>query len=314
MARPPPRRPGALLRPPGVSSMAPPSSLASLRLGQSGAMMAAMRRFLPFVPFLLLSTAACKAVEPAPTEIDELTHFFFLEFDSPETERLIEGVDNLLAWNGKNGDAEGLGGTLTDIDQSHRDAVGLTDKASFEYLNGVFELVPHPGCSAENMGSIYIYPDQPKLFPGQYEDYKRTYKSGKGCFTDKDCDDAEWEIAIEDKLIGKTLEYELTVQLRRLQREDGSTAAVMSRVWMPSPGRIGGDTEANTFFDQSYQIEIFAHQSGSKNLHLYGLWNSGGLRGTDPDADIWSNQYLKGVEDWDDRLDELCNEDRGLWQ
>lgn len=255
----------------------------------------------------------CKQVEPAPTELDELTHFFFLEFDTDETERLVEGLDNLDAWYEKNGDPEGLTGSLTDIDQSHRDAVGLTESASFEYINGVFELVPHQKCSVEDMGEINIFEDQPTLFPGQYEDYSRVYREGKQCFPKGECDYAEWVVSIQDSMVGKTMTYDMVVEMRRVRREDGESAGILTRVWLPEPGLLGGEPDGNTFFDQSYQIETVTPMSAKSNLHLYGVWNSGGLKGFDPDADIWTNQYLKGVEDWNDRVDELCDEDRGLW-
>jgi hypothetical protein len=264
-------------------------------------------------PLLALLSLGCRQLEPAPTELDALAHFFFLEFDSEETGRLVEGLDNLDAWYEDHGDPEGLGGSLTDVDQAARDAVGLDDSASFEYINGVFELVPHQGCSVEDMGTINLYEDQESLFPGQYEDYGRSYREGRGCFSDGDCDDAEWMVSIQDSMVGKTMTYDMVVQMRRVRREDGEAAGILTRVYMPEPGLLGGEPDGNTFFDQSYQIETATPHSARSNLHFYGVWNSGGLRGFDPDAEIWTNQYLKGVEDWNDRLDELCAEDRGLW-
>jgi hypothetical protein len=261
---------------------------------------------------LSMLLGGCKKVEPAPEELDDLTHFFFLEFDGEEA-LLVEGVDNLLAWNEKNGDPAGVGGSITKIDQRHRDAVGLTSKASFEFLTGVYELREHPDCSVEDFSSIYLFKDQPTLFPDEYEDYSRTYDGNEDCFLDQTCDRAEYEIWISDRMIGKSLEYTLVIQLRRLLDADGALSAVVARTWMPSEALVGGETDSATFFDQSYQIEVFAPRKGQRSLHHYGLWNSGGVRGFSSDGDFWKNQYLDGVTEWNDHLDRLCDQDRGLW-
>lgn len=265
-----------------------------------------------------LPAAACRQVEPAPTELEDLMHFFFLEFDSEDEERLQEGVDNLLAWQASDGSAEGSTGSLGVLGAEAKEAVGLDGDLSDEWLKGVFELVPREGCTAREHGDIYAFHDQPELFPGQYDGYSRTYHTEVECYRDQSCEEAEWSAHIEGNVGLAKGTYDYVVQLRDLQSTSGETIT-MTRAWLPEPAVVG-DEEAEedpeqegTFFDQSYSIEVFAPLAGD-SLHLYALWNSAGHPLFSPDNEFWERQYLKGVEDWNDRLDELCTEDRDLWR
>lgn len=254
----------------------------------------------------------CKAVPDAPKAIDDLTHFFFLEYDSEDTESLHAGVDNLQEWHEDLGDPEGFGGKLTDIGDEHREAIGLKGGADYTWITGVFELVEHPRCSAQDMADIYLANNQMQLFEGNYDEYGRSGQTNFSCFKDGSCDEAHWNTHITTTMVGKDMTSDLYVELRRLRDAEGQSVGILCRSWMPRPAEVGGETDGNTFFDQSYTIEAFVPMGG-RNLHLYGLWNSGGLDGLDPEANFWADQYLKGVEDWNDRMDELCDEDRGLW-
>lgn len=261
---------------------------------------------------LLWLVLACKSVDPAPSDLDELTHFFYLEFDSEDEARLLDGIDNLqAAW-----DREGnIAGGVTGVDEAHREAVGMSPKADFSAIYGVFEIVERSGCSADELGELYLYDDQESLFPGKYDDYGRSYDGNQGCFRKGDCDRAEYEVSIAQNIIGKALDYEMVIQLRRLRDEQGDTAAVFVRSYMPSPARVGGDTDGPNGFDQTYQIEVLVPQKASRHIHHYAAWNSGRLVGFGPEAeDFWSQRYLSAVEDWNDSLDLLCGEDKNLWK
>lgn len=262
--------------------------------------------------FTVVTSLGCKEVPAAPKALDDLTHFFFLEYDTADELTLVDGAANLKSWHNKNGDPEGLGGELTNIGVEHRRAVGLDTGVSFNNVTGVFELVEHPSCDAQDLANIYLSNNQMELFPGNYNDYGRPDTSGFGCFRDGSCDEAFWTVEIEDSLGFDTAVYSMDVEMKRIYDEEGEPAGILCRSWMPEEALVDGERGGKTFFDQSYTIEVFLDQ-GNKSLHHYGIWNSGGLTGISPDADIWAQQYLKGVEDWNDRIDELCADERSLW-
>ncbi len=268
---------------------------------------------------LLVPLAGCKPLPEAPRDIDALAHFFFLEFDEGAPELITDGGDKLLecadelAWTGAQGAGEEMSGALTDIGEDHRVTVGLDPDVDYSWVNGVYELLPQPGCSVADLEAMYLVDDQPSLFPGQYDAYSRNHVGDKDCYATGDCDSHLYEITIEDKLIGKSLVYTLVIEVRRVVDEVLGTMVVV-RTFMPEPGEIGGETDAATFFDQSYQVEVFTPMADGTALHFYGLWNSGGLKGIDPDNPIWENEYLDGLQDWNDRVGELCTVDRALWE
>jgi len=261
--------------------------------------------------FLLMVLIGCKSLPPAPTELDELIHFFFLEYDNEDEEYLLSGIDNLLEWQSENGAADGTSGEVSDVSPDELTAIEMDPNADLTWLTGIFELIPHRGCTPQDMGHIYLFDDQPSLFPGEYESYGREYHLDPECFYDASCPDASWSLTVTDTLFGRQITYTYMVQMRQIPM--GNDSVVLSRTWMQQPAEIGDDADALTFFDQSYQIEAFAPYEDGDNLHLSGLWISGGIEGLDPEADIWSHQFLDGLQTWGARLDELCNEDRQLW-
>ena len=148
------------------------------------------------------------------------------------------------------------------------------------------------------------------LFPDNYRSYQREFDANFDCYQAGTCDLASWDVSIESSFAG-LLEatYDLKSGLRRIEGVDAEGepwSAMLSRTYMPEPGQVGnGNTGA--FFDQSYQIEVFLDTTDDRSIHLYGMWSSGGLRTLgNPDAPVWSNNYLQGLKDWNYRLDELC--------
>ncbi len=257
---------------------------------------------------LVFAVTACRKVEPAPTELDELTQFFFLEFATGDEERLLEGVDNLEAWHDANGNSAGA---MSPLSEAAKAAVGVDAELGNEWLKGVYELVPHTGCSPEDLAAIYAFDDQPSLFPGSYESYDRTYHAETSDYLDGSASEVSWTSHITASIGFKTGTYDYVIEVRRLGALGEESTLV--RAYMPEPAQVGDSEDGATFFDQSYTIEVFSPRGSTDVLHHYALWNSGGLKGTSPDSEIWERQYLAGLEDWNDRLDELCADDRGLW-
>ena len=160
-----------------------------------------------------------------------------------------------------------------------------------------------------------MFDDQGALFPGRYEDYGRSYDDNRGCFLDQSCDQMEYEVSISQKILGKSIEYGIVGQLRRLRDEDGEPAGILIRSFMPEPALVGGSSDGPNGSDQNYQIEVVVPRKGKSHLHHYGAWSAGRLVGFGPEAeDFWSQRYLSAVEEWHDELDRLCVEDKNVWK
>jgi len=257
---------------------------------------------------LLLALVGCRHADPAPKELDDLLHFFLAQYDLGDTELLLEGGTNAIAWFDAEAGHADSEGSISDLSQEEFLALGMPDDTSAEWLNGGYHLTLQQ-CTLSEIQAIYLEPDQSSLFPDNYISYSRNFGLGQDCFADGACNEIQWVSSIEDSLLGKTMTYDLNSGLIWQESETAETSQMLlSRTVMPEPATIGSG-DGSAFFDQSYQIEVFVPLEGLA-LHLYGLWNSGGLEGIDPEAPLWTNQYIGGLRDWDQRLDEIC--DQGL--
>ncbi len=247
--------------------------------------------------------SACRSAEPAPTALDDLARYLFVEYESDDTERLLEGAVNLAALHDSDGSDAGWSGTLSDLDGEAFAAVGLEPDLDTAWLTGVFELVPHPACTPMELANLYAQADQDVLFPGWYDAYSRTWQSDPDCFFDGTCTDIAWTSHITTTYVLTSGSYDFEARTRRIDHDAGPT--VLVRGWLPEPAVIG-DGDSAAFFDQSYSIEVFSALEDGSALHFTALWNSGGIDGADPDGEFWERQYIDGIADWSDRIDALC--------
>jgi hypothetical protein len=257
------------------------------------------------IPALAIVVLGCKPPDPAPTELDELGHFFLAQVHEQEHERIVEGAANLIAWYEASGLAGGgpVGGTLTDLVQAEVDVLDELDwSPDPEPCAGVYA-VSELSCDLDAAAAISLEPNQLEVFEGNYESYDRSFDSDPDCYVDGTCDAVDWTSIIGDNFVlSYDMTYEVVVKLRRSRDEQGEPAVMLVRSIMPHEAEedvnVGG-------FEQSYHIEAYVpHDSGT--LHLYGMWSYGWVSGMDADATFWSDQYLNGLLDFETKLEDLC--------
>ncbi len=246
--------------------------------------------------------------DPAPTELDDLAHFFFAQADVQEHERIVEGADNLRTWFDANADSDDFttGGVLSDLTQ---DAVDALDELEWspdpELCAGVF-VVSQLSCDLDSAAAISLEPNQTDVFEGNYKSYERTWDSDPDCYVDGSCDAVDWTSLIEDNFVGGYGEmfYEMVVKMRRSRDEDHEPAALLVRSVMPE---IAEEDVGFGGFEQSYHIEAYVPQaSGDGLLHFYGMWSYGWAFESEHDDTLWFDQYLAGLEDFEEQLEDLC--------
>ncbi len=252
-----------------------------------------------------LFALGCKPPEPAPTELDELIHFFFDQTQQQEHERILEGAANVLDWYAASGLA-GTGaavGSVSDLGQAQVDALDeLRSSPDPSLCAGVYT-VSELSCDLDAAAAISLEPDQMSVFEGNYAAYDRVFETDPDCYLEGACDAVDWYSVIEDNFVFQyEMTYEVVVKLRRTRDEEGQPSVMLVRSIMPEEAtedvNVGG-------FEQSYHIEAYIQGDGPL-LHLYGLWNYGWISGSDPDSDFWSNQYADGLLDFEETLEELC--------
>ncbi len=261
------------------------------------------------LPLLVFLAGGCKAPDPAPIELDELAHFFFAQVHEQEHERIVEGAANLAAWFDEQG-LEGPGatsGSLTDLVTTEVTAMEeMAWAPDPEPAVGVFALSELP-CSLEQAEAVNLHDEQLELFPGSYKDYSRSYDGDKDCYATEDCDSLDWTAQIEDGFMGSlgSMTYRLVIKMRRSRDAEGQPAAMLVRSVMPE---VAEEDYNAGGFEQSYHVGVYAPRGDGKSLHLSAMWAYGWVNGVDPDADAWANQYVEGLLDFEDTMEELCTE------
>ncbi len=261
--------------------------------------------------FLLLSVGCRPHPEEAPDDLDELIHFFLQHVDSDEVDLVGAGADNLVTWyDSSTMVADGLAtGEVSDLTTAE---LALLDQLSWEpdpsLPVGVFSL-RSVDCTFDQMMYLYLEPDQMELFPDTYVDYERTFDSDPDCFADGACDQVDYHSTNTTTLaLGIEMTYEMFTRLRRFEYTDAGgepTEVVLIRNVMPEPAEENVSTGG---YEQSYHIEAHVPLGETETLHLYGLWNYGYLDGISDDVAFWPNQYLDGLIDLDERMQELCTD------
>ncbi|MCB9745527.1 MAG: hypothetical protein H6740_23310 [Alphaproteobacteria bacterium] len=254
----------------------------------------------------LLLLLACKAPDPAPTEVEGLSHYLLERYDDEAPDALLDAADNLAAWYSAEVGEGDLGGTLGDLSREALDTMDMPPEVDPSEVIGIFHVTPQ-ACAMDDVVAIFLNAHQDELFGGSYVAYERAFRGDVACFPPMDCERATWDVDITSEFaLGIQMRYPLISGVR--WASDGERAPVMlSRTHMPEPA----DADDPAYFDQSYQIEVLVPR-GDDVLHLYALWNAGGVDGLDPEADFWKDQYLQGLIDYNQRIDELCAT-RGDW-
>ncbi len=261
-------------------------------------------RALPLT--LLILVFGCKMPDPAPTELDDLAHFFMAQTHEQDHDRIIEGADNLRAWFDANTGADEIttGGYLTDLTLEEVDALDEMEWSPDPALcAGVF-VVSRLSCALDEAAAISLEPNQLEVFEGNYQAYDREFDTDPDCYPTGECDAVDWTSIIEDNFVAGIGEmfYEVKVKLRRSRDEAGDPGAMLVRSIMPA----AAEEDVNSGgFEQSYHIEAYVPQ-GSGALHMYGMWSYGWFLESDPDDNIWFDQYLGGLEDFEKQLEDLC--------
>ncbi len=203
---------------------------------------------------VLWSVLACGEPVEVPAELEELTLWFFEEWDSEDPEALSSAVANLLDWT-------------DDVDFEARwdDRAYEVGPIAGEELEGRIEHGRDPA-DARGVGVIYLSPnavddhlalqfltDQTPLEPSSPNHYERTITEGEDCFEERSCDvlRLENDILRENVLyeVGYLMEKEVTwVTVNDMERQ-----AMCARSWMPHSAH----DEGKISLWQGYSIDLW---------------------------------------------------------
>lgn len=273
-------------------------------------------RAVCLVTLLALILTGCEspydeAPPEAPPELDDLIHFFLGAIDTEDALVVGDMARDLADWYETDSSVvDGLAsGTVSAVTEAELEQFeDMTWQPDPSLVTGVYS-VKAVGCTFEQMIDVFLEPDQKSLFPNTYTDYEREFDSDPDCFDDETCDQLDYHSTNTTELaLGIEMTYDMLTRLKRFRYADADeadTQVVLVRNVMPSPA-VEDIEDAG--YEQSYHIEAHLPWGSSRTLHLYGLWNYGYLEGIDEDVEFWGNEYLGGLLDLDEELEELCAE------
>jgi hypothetical protein len=254
---------------------------------------------------------ACKKVEPAPEELDELLHWVWQRYDEGTDEELAEALRNLdRAVDGATFE-EGSDGSLSRLSSSEAELVGVTDRDP-ALAPGVF-LVNRFVCGMGQLEEILSYPDQSELYEGVYTDYGRSFDTSREDWLAGSIPRLDYDIEYTASILGATYTARSRGALRRVPELDEEStpfgAFVLQRSYMPEPG-VFEDASSSKTMDQDYQLELY-WKRGDETLHAYGMWRQASYgSGIDMENDGSQRLLLNSLFDWDDDTATLCEEGR----
>jgi hypothetical protein len=254
--------------------------------------------------------AGCKAVDPPPEGLDDLFHYYWGHHEAGVDEELALALINFndLVETDFDFTVEDVyDGSLTDITQDELDLVGMRADAVPTENAGMY-LVNSFQCTISQLEQIVYALNQGSLYDDAYDHYERSYTSDFDVYVARDEPHLTWLSNIDATLMGASYHEDVWGDLRFVpdlgDADSPWGSFVVARYHMPEEASF---SNADFFFTQDYQIEIFYEPVAGEIIHLYGLWRNMGFGTASTDDESIQRLILNGLADWDDRTEELCN-------
>lgn len=226
----------------------------------------------------LLSLAACKEPIVAPTELNDISHYLWLEWDNEDPAVLVAGIANLETWAATVPvDSDNWADRAFVIDPlptEDANAEGLTnhglDPADASGMGEAY-LSMHP---PTDHAALFGLEDQRPLEPASPNSYVRTITEGDAAtFATGDSEVLVSSNAINRENFLFNVDYVLMKAWRWVTLDDGRTA-VVSRSWAPDSGPVNDDGEQ---IRQAYSLELWIDHEGGTSLRWLVTWQDAEL-------------------------------------
>jgi len=262
----------------------------------------------PFALLLVLALSGCPAAPEAPTELGELTLFFFAEFETADDAFLADALLNV----------EEVFATV-DLEAERADRQWIQPVLTPEYWGGASgpdpDVVPPDAQIPISVAGVsewpvsahataVLEPDQSQLEPSA-PSHDRTYPNGTDCWEAADCHRLDTDNHVTKANALYTIIYDTEKDFRRLTLEDGR-AAMVARTWNDS--QAFGEQGVNSI-DQNYACEVFIEHpdNAARTQRMMSIWTSTTLS-ADPDPALVRGIIASGIDGLFRRHDEWQEE------
>ena len=260
------------------------------------------------ISIFLMTHVACKNIEPAPTDIDNLSHYLWQHLDDEEDDALVEGIINLHTAIGGDDLEEIQKGSVTALTQEELDLVEKSHQDASK-LSGVY-FANIINCSLDFAESSIYALNQDELHPGDYVRYDRQYVSDFEAYTNRETNILEWETNYEVEGLGYSYDAYLDSNMRYVMDvsndETDLGSAFFSRGMLREPAYFDEDSTDRGMF-QDFQMEIYWARKPKEVVHFYFIWREMVMFGdVDFSSETAQGFVLDGLADWDKDMEERC--------
>ena len=249
---------------------------------------------------MLLIFFACANIEPAPSDIDGLSHYFWTHYDNEEDTIIADGILNAFTAIDASNLEEPLRGTVSNLSLEELSLVGKEHEDP-EAMSGIyFANVVHCPMDAIERG-VYAT-NQDERHEGDYAEYNREYTSDLQAYESRESNRLSWTTNYTVETIGQRLSVEINGGIRYVAEIDEARTPygpiILSR------GVLGEDAYFNDSNDrgmfQDYQLEVYFPISSTEAIHYFTIWREITYTSTiDFSSQSMQDLVLDGMIDWD---------------
>lgn len=258
---------------------------------------------------MLLLLVGCARPVEAPTDLDTLFHWFFVNRDTATEEELHAAAANLLPFA-----REVSRGTVTDLTAEEQGTVTMATAADPAEATGIFITGP-VACPFDDLERIHYALDQEGLYEtatgdeDTYIEYTRAYTSDLAAYEARQIPTLAWDTTykVAPVTVAYTAEIEGGMRFVPAADDEGAGPVVIERAHLPSPALFENGTaeQGGDFFAQDYQVDIML-PDGDGSVHAYAVWRDLSSLGLTDESDGVQNLILDGLEDFDRDTELVC--------
>ena len=249
---------------------------------------------------LFFVLVACKKVEPAPADIDGLSHYFWKHYDNEDDSLIADGVTNaFIAIDAENLD-EPLKGSISNLSTEELALVGKEDEDP-DAMSGIFFAnVVH--CPIDIIEKGAYATNQDERHEGDYTEYNREYTSDIDAYESRETNRLSWTTNYTVETIGQRLSVEINGSMRYIAEIDEQLTPygpiVLSRGILADDAYFNDSNDRGMF--QDYQLEVYFPISETKTIHYFTIWRDIVYTSTiDFSSQSMQDLVLDGMIEWD---------------
>ena len=250
---------------------------------------------------------ACKSVDPAPEDIDGLSHYFWQNYDA-DASTLEEGLRNAFSALSASDLSDPLRGTITPLSREELDLVEKTEEDPAALSGVYFANVIH--CPIETVEKGLYALDQDERHAGAYEEYNRQYTSSLELYESRQNDRLSWHTEYKINDLGQKLTVNINGEIRHLgelaSEAPPSGQAFLARAVLEDENAYFEGSESRGMF-QDYQLEVYFQRSPTETVHFFTIWREMVYTSAiDFSSETMQGFVLDGMLDWDADAEAEC--------